>query len=167
MKIVKLHEKQRLMRFRADDGFLITAFMVTPDYQELEEILEIPILLQIHGSLGHFLARGTPRLLPHALLDRGYSSLSINTRLANAGQMTGQVRGHASRKVLQLVRVALRASTGSGTVDKHKLRHKSASGWLEFPYKNAGNTSSTHLRNWVFWSQEGKRRRMSVAPAST
>jgi predicted alpha/beta-fold hydrolase len=85
-----LHEKQHLMRFRADDGFLITAFMVTPDYREMEEIREIPILLQIHGSLGHFLARGTPRLLPHALLDRGYSSLSINTRLANAGQMTGQ-----------------------------------------------------------------------------
>jgi alpha-beta hydrolase superfamily lysophospholipase len=90
MKSEKIPAKQSLMRFRADDGFLITAMMVTPDNQQSEEIRDIPILLQIHGSLGHFLARGTPRLLPQALLERGYSSLSINTRLANAGQMTGQ-----------------------------------------------------------------------------
>ena len=90
MKSEGLHEQQRLLRFRADDGFLITALMVTPHYQQIEEIQDIPMLLQIHGSLGHFLARGTPRLLPQALVERGYSSLAINTRLANAGQMTGQ-----------------------------------------------------------------------------
>lgn len=90
MKSSALHEKQDLMRFRAEDGFLVTALMVTPDFREMEEIRDIPILLQIHGSLGHFLARGTPRLLPQALSELGYSSFSINTRLANAGQMTGQ-----------------------------------------------------------------------------
>ena len=48
------------------------------------------MVLEIHGLLGHFLARGTPRLLPYALLERGWSSFSINTRLAFAGQMSGR-----------------------------------------------------------------------------
>lgn len=87
---VTIHEKQRLMRFRAADGFLITGLLVTKEYGRKEEILHVPVLLQIHGLLGHFLARGTPRLLPHALLARGFNSLSINTRLASTGQMTGQ-----------------------------------------------------------------------------
>jgi pimeloyl-ACP methyl ester carboxylesterase len=85
-----LSEKQMLMRFRADDGFLITALLVTPPARDSEQLRDIPILIQIHGSLGHFLARGTPRMLPHALLERGCSSFSINTRLASAGQMTGK-----------------------------------------------------------------------------
>ncbi|MEJ2718817.1 MAG: alpha/beta fold hydrolase [Deltaproteobacteria bacterium] len=46
--------------------------------------------MQVHGLLGHFLAHGTPRLLPHKLFERGFDSLSINTRLATAGQITGQ-----------------------------------------------------------------------------
>lgn len=79
-----------LLRFRAEDGFLVSALLVTPGDRRRARVRDIPILLQIHGSLGHFLARGTPRQLPHALEERGYSSLSINTRLANAGQMTGQ-----------------------------------------------------------------------------
>ena len=50
----------------------------------------MPILLQVHGFLGHFLARGTPRLLPHALAKRGFTAMSMNTRLANAGQINGR-----------------------------------------------------------------------------
>jgi pimeloyl-ACP methyl ester carboxylesterase len=90
MSNLQHHEKQRLMRFKAADGFPITGLLVTNEYTRKEEILHIPVLLQIHGLLGHFLARGTPRLLPHAMLAHGFNSLSINTRLAAAGQMTSQ-----------------------------------------------------------------------------
>jgi pimeloyl-ACP methyl ester carboxylesterase len=69
---------------------VINSLLVTKDYERKEDILGIPILLQIHGLLGHFLSRGTPRLLPHALLDHGYSSFSINTRLASIGQISGK-----------------------------------------------------------------------------
>lgn len=84
-----IHEHQRLMWFRTEDGFLISALLVTKDRVEKDEVLDAPILLQIHGLLGNFLSRGTPRLLPPALLERGFSSMSINTRLAFAGQITG------------------------------------------------------------------------------
>ncbi len=86
----KISEKQRLIRLRASDGNLITSLLLASDYVKLDDILGTPILLQIHGLLGHFLARGTPRLLPHALLERGFSSMSLNTRLAFAGQFTGK-----------------------------------------------------------------------------
>jgi alpha-beta hydrolase superfamily lysophospholipase len=86
----KVREKQRLIRLRASDGNFLSSLLVTKDYGKIEEILDKPILLQIHGLLGHFLARGTPRLLPHALLERGFSSMSVNTRLAFAGQFTGK-----------------------------------------------------------------------------
>jgi alpha-beta hydrolase superfamily lysophospholipase len=76
---------ETLLRFRARDGFVVRAHMVTVDGAGGDA----PVLLQIHGSLGHFLARGTPRLLPHALGVRGIHSLSVNTRLASMGQMTG------------------------------------------------------------------------------
>jgi alpha-beta hydrolase superfamily lysophospholipase len=85
----KINEKERLIRFKADDGFPISALLVTKDHGRKEDIADIPILLQVHGLLGHFLARGTPRLLPHALLECGFNSLSINTRLASTGQITG------------------------------------------------------------------------------
>ena len=90
MSSTPIHEKQSLLRFRAADGFLISALLVTNEYKRKDEILHIPVLLQVHGLLGHFLARGTPRLLPHALLAHGFNSLSINTRLASAGQITSQ-----------------------------------------------------------------------------
>ena len=85
-----IHQQQTLLRFKAQDGFIINSLLVTKDYEQREDILGIPIVLQIHGLLGHFLSRGTPRLLPHALLEHGYSSLSINTRLASTGQITGK-----------------------------------------------------------------------------
>ncbi len=86
----RVREKQRLIRLRASDGNFLSSLLVTKDYVKIEEILDSPILLQIHGLLGHFLARGTPRLLPHALLERGFGSMSLNTRLAFAGQFTGK-----------------------------------------------------------------------------
>lgn len=87
---MKIHERQNLIRFRTRDNFLISALLVTADFDRQAQIMDIPILLQIHGFLGHFLARGTPRLLPHALAERGFNAMSMNTRLANAGQITGQ-----------------------------------------------------------------------------
>lgn len=90
MSTIPVHATQRLIRFRAADGFLISALLVTNESSSTEDMLQIPVLLQVHGMIGHFLARGTTRLLPHALLAHGFNSLSINTRLASAGQMTGQ-----------------------------------------------------------------------------
>jgi len=87
---MKILERQHLIRFRTQDEFLISSLLVTKEFGRKEEILDIPIVLQIHGLLGHFLARGTPRLLPHALVEHGFSAMSMNTRLAYAGQITGQ-----------------------------------------------------------------------------
>ncbi|MBW1724564.1 MAG: alpha/beta fold hydrolase [Deltaproteobacteria bacterium] len=87
---MKIHGRQELIRFRTRDSFLISSLLITAESDPKEEILDIPILLQIHGLLGHFLARGTPRLLPHALVKRGFNAMSMNTRLAYAGQITGQ-----------------------------------------------------------------------------
>lgn len=90
MTTPKIHPEQRLIRFRAQDGFVISSHLVTTECSSLDAVRKVPILVEVHGLLGHFLARGTPRLLPHALLERGFSSFSINTRLAFAGQMNGR-----------------------------------------------------------------------------
>ena len=84
------YEKHNLLRLTAKDGFVVDVLMITSRSEKKEERLRAPVLLQIHGLLGHFLARGTPRLLPHVLAKRGINSLSINTRLAIAGQVTGR-----------------------------------------------------------------------------
>ena len=90
MEEILIHPEQHLIRIRAPDGFLVTSHLLTKEFQRNEKTLETPLVLHIHGLLGHFLARGTPRLLPHALLDQGVWSMSINTRLAFAGQLTGK-----------------------------------------------------------------------------
>ncbi|MFC1643827.1 alpha/beta hydrolase [Candidatus Omnitrophota bacterium] len=90
MTKVNIHEHQYLIRLKAEDKFPISTLLVTRESHKEERTLNTPVLLQIHGLLGHFLARGTPRLLPHALLEHGYSSMSINTRLAFAGQINGK-----------------------------------------------------------------------------
>ena len=87
---MKVRERQELIRFRTRDDFLISALMMTPESHPRQEVFDIPILLQVHGLLGHFLARGTPRLLPHAVVERGFNAMSMNTRLAYAGQINGQ-----------------------------------------------------------------------------
>jgi pimeloyl-ACP methyl ester carboxylesterase len=81
---------QTLFRLHTQDGFSISGHFVAREGVLTNDLLETPILIEVHGLLGHFLARGTPRLLPHALRERGGWSFSINTRLAFAGQMTGK-----------------------------------------------------------------------------
>ncbi len=71
MNVGIVHEHQSLVRFRAEDGFLVVGLLVTPQDSRAREILDTPILLQVHGSLNNFLARGTPRLLPHTLVEQG------------------------------------------------------------------------------------------------
>ena len=90
MDEILIHPEQHLIRFRAPDGFWVTSHLLTGDFEQIKKNLDTPIVLHIHGLLGHFLARGTPRLLPHALLEQGVWSMSINTRLAFAGQLTGK-----------------------------------------------------------------------------
>ncbi len=80
--------RQKIVSFSARDGFKVNALILTPGTEKA--VLNKPILLQIHGVLGNFLARGTPRLMPPALLSRGISSLSINTRMAFMGQIMGE-----------------------------------------------------------------------------
>jgi pimeloyl-ACP methyl ester carboxylesterase len=84
-----LPSQKRLITLRAKDGLRIHALLLLRNYDSKEELLTKPIMIHIHGVLGHFLARGTPRLLPPALLGHGISSLSINTRLAYMGQIMG------------------------------------------------------------------------------
>ena len=81
-------DKQHIV-FKAGDGFELDALLLARDSNSEEELLTAPIILIIHGELGHFLSQGTPRVLPDYLYDQGISSLAINTRLANIGQKTG------------------------------------------------------------------------------
>ena len=81
---------QKLYRLRTQDGFSISGHLVGREGVLTKDHSDIPILIGVHGLLGHFLARGTPRLLPYALRKQGVWSFSINTRLAYAGQMTGK-----------------------------------------------------------------------------
>lgn len=90
MDRIQYYEQHELLRLVTRDGFVVTALLMTNKEDRREDVLRAPILLQIHGLLGHFLAHGTPRLLPHALFEHGFDSLSINTRMATAGQITGQ-----------------------------------------------------------------------------
>lgn len=81
--------QRRLLSFQAEDGFLINAVLVSGEFESDQELYDTPIVLLVHGVLGHFLARGTPRLLPDALVEHGISSLTINTRMAFTGQIFG------------------------------------------------------------------------------
>ncbi|MBW1607901.1 MAG: hypothetical protein JRJ74_07350, partial [Deltaproteobacteria bacterium] len=46
---MKIRERQELIRFRTRDRFLINSLLITAESHRKEEILDIPILLQIHG----------------------------------------------------------------------------------------------------------------------
>jgi pimeloyl-ACP methyl ester carboxylesterase len=82
--------RRSLINFNARDGFLIQSLLIADQFENDEDLYETPIVIQVHGVLGNFLARGTPRLLPPALLERGYSSFVINTRMAFLGQIMGE-----------------------------------------------------------------------------
>jgi pimeloyl-ACP methyl ester carboxylesterase len=81
--------QRRLLSFPAEDGFIINALLVSGEFHQEKDLYDAPIVLLVHGVLGHFLARGTPRLLPNAFVENGISSFSINTRMAFTGQMFG------------------------------------------------------------------------------
>ncbi len=84
-------EEKRLISFQSEDGFLLNALLLTKSFNnEQADLLDRPIIIHVHGVLGHFLARGTPRLLPPALLEHGISSLSVNNRMAFMGQIMGE-----------------------------------------------------------------------------
>jgi len=76
--------------FKASDGFEIDGLLLPRYSKSEEELLNTPIIIIVHGELGHFLSHITPRLLPTYLYDQGISSFAINTRMANIGQKTGQ-----------------------------------------------------------------------------
>jgi len=78
------------MSFHTDDGFRVDALLITPEFESEEQLYSTPIVLNVHGVLGNFLARGTPKILPPALMDKGFSTLSINTRMGFFGQILGE-----------------------------------------------------------------------------
>lgn len=80
--------KNRILSYEARDGFKIDALLTTPP-ASAGDLLRIPVIINIHGVLGNFLARGTPKLFPPLMLARGYSTFSINTRMAFLGQIMG------------------------------------------------------------------------------
>jgi pimeloyl-ACP methyl ester carboxylesterase len=81
--------RKNLITFQAKDGFRLDALLLSRSSDRKEDLSNTPIIIHIHGVLGHFLARGTPRLLPQALLEHGISSFSVNTRMAFMGQIMG------------------------------------------------------------------------------
>jgi len=78
---------KKLVYFKSKDGFEVSAILTISKKRNDNELYSSPIIIQVHGVLGNFLTRGTPRLLPPALFDVGVHSLSINTRMAFMGQI--------------------------------------------------------------------------------
>jgi len=85
-----LHKNQRHIEFKASDGFELDGLLLTRDSDHEPELINNPIIIIVHGELGHFLSQVTPRLLPKYLHDQGISSFSINTRMANIGRIKGE-----------------------------------------------------------------------------
>ena len=85
----KTTKQRNLLTFTTRDGFEVNALLITPNFETESELFENPIIINVHGVLGNFLARGTPQILPPALLAKGVSTLSINTRLGFLGQIMG------------------------------------------------------------------------------
>src|SRR5574341_492735 len=82
--------RKNLISFKTKDSPQLDAFLLLRSSDNKEDVLNTPIIIHIHGVLGHFLARGTPRLLPQALLEHGINSFSVNTRMAFMGQIMGE-----------------------------------------------------------------------------
>ncbi len=83
--------QRKLISIESKDDFLIHSLLVTGEYKNKEHLHKSPIIILVHGVLGHFLARGTPRQMPKILTEYGINSFSINTRMA----FLGQIMGHA------------------------------------------------------------------------
>lgn len=84
-----IKRQRKLISLKSKDDFLIHSLLVTGEYKKREDLLKSPIIILVHGVLGHFLARGTPRQLPGALAENRINSFSINTRMAYLGQING------------------------------------------------------------------------------
>ena len=82
-------KQRKLLTYSTLDGFEVNALLITPEFESYEELYDSPIVINVHGVLGNFLARGTPQILPPALLEKGISTLSINTRMGFLGQIMG------------------------------------------------------------------------------
>ncbi len=82
--------RKNLISFQTKDRLQLDAFLLLRSSDNKEDVLNTPIIIYIHGVLGNFLARGTPRLLPPALLEHGINSFSVNTRMAFMGQIMGE-----------------------------------------------------------------------------
>ena len=82
-------EQKRLLTYKTEDGFEVNSLLITPEFSCEKELYENPIIINVHGVLGNFLARGTPKILPPSLKARGISTLSVNTRMAFLGQVMG------------------------------------------------------------------------------
>ena len=103
---MKINKQRRLLSYETDDNFLVNALLITPESETEEDLYETPIIINVHGVLGNFLARGTPQILPPALLKYGYSSLSINTRMGFLGQIFGEGLFHlAIKEISESVKV--------------------------------------------------------------
>lgn len=64
-------KQRRLLTYNAPDEFEINALLTTPEFKSEEELFKKPIIINVHGVLGNFLARGTPQILPTVLLEKG------------------------------------------------------------------------------------------------
>ncbi len=84
------HEDQKHIAFKASDGFELDGLLLIRDSKCDKQSLNTPIVIIVHGELGHFLSEGTPRILPAYLYDKGISSFAINTRMANIGRIKGE-----------------------------------------------------------------------------
>jgi alpha-beta hydrolase superfamily lysophospholipase len=85
-----IQRQRRLISINSKDDFLIHSLLVTGEHEKPGDLFKTPIVIMVHGVLGHFLARGTPRQLPLLLTERGINSFSINTRMAHLGQILGK-----------------------------------------------------------------------------
>lgn len=84
-----ISKQKRIVSFSSEDGFVVNSLFLSGDFKRKKDYLEAPVVLFVHGVLGNFLARGTPRILPNALVENGFSTLSINTRMAFTAQVFG------------------------------------------------------------------------------
>ena len=85
-----VNEQKSLLTYKTEDGFEVNSLLVTPEFESEEDLYESPIIINLHGVLGHFLTRGTPVRLPPLLKEKNISTLSVNTRMAFMGQIMGE-----------------------------------------------------------------------------
>ena len=78
--------EQELISIPVRNGKVNALFYKTLKHDNTE--IREPIIIHVHGFLGNFL-EGSQRFLPPILAEAGYSSVAINTRMANFGLFFG------------------------------------------------------------------------------